>query len=670
MRSISVLTLLVLGCSGDLGPPTPGPDGGVDEADAGDLPMDDAGPIDPGPACVGEPLETSALDFDGVDDHVTMGVAPELALATLTVEAWIRRDGRGRPAGTGVGGLQIVPIAGKGRGEDDGSNVDCNYQFGLVGDVLGADFEDMATGANHPIVGRSAIAMGEWHHVAATYDGTTWRLYLDGALDAERAVNATPRADSIQHFGIGAAFNSMGVAAGRFDGAIDEVRVWDYARSDVELEAARFSTIEGEAGLVGRWALDELTGATDSTATNDGTIVGAAFGEGATLDEGLPPALVASGPSGEVPAAGVTLGVAIEDADSDTFEVTFHLRELTEEDDFTIAVLPDTQYYTVEGNGYEHHFRGQTRWIMDNRVDYDIAGVIHNGDIVDHGPRLYEWGVADDAMSTLEATDALLPDGMPFGMTPGNHDLVPFGETNGSVNFNMYFGIDRFESRGYYGGHYGSDNDENWFTFQAAGHDFIVVNMQWDPTPDPAVLAWARRVFESHPDAFGILNSHYLVNSNGTFGAQGQATYDALRDVPNLHLMTSGHISAEARRTDDAGGHPITSMLADYQGRTQGGNGWMRLWEFSPANGELTVRSYSPSLDMFETDANSEFTIPVDLSGAGGSFIEIGRIDRANGSAMFELDTLSPGRIYEWYAQASDCRHTIRSDVARFTTAP
>ena len=147
-------------------------------------------------------------------DHVTMGAAPALGLETFTVEAWIRRDGRGEDMGTGVGGLRMVPLIAKGRGEDDGSNVDCNYAFGLYGDVLGADFEDLATGANHPVRGTRTVAWGEWHHVAATYDGATWRLYLDGELDAEAAADATPRGDSIQHFGLGTAFNSTGVPSG------------------------------------------------------------------------------------------------------------------------------------------------------------------------------------------------------------------------------------------------------------------------------------------------------------------------------------------------------------------------------------------------------------------------------------------------------------------------
>jgi len=231
--------------------------------------------VDAGPVCEST-APSEARMLDGVDDGATMGVASGLGLAELTVEAWVRRDGLGVAAGTGVGGISVVPIAGKGRGEDDGSNVDCNYAFGFVGDVLGADFEDMASGANHPVLGRSRVPRGEWHHVAATYDGATWRLYLDGELDGEARANATPRADSIQHFGVGTAFDSMGVPAGRLHGAIAELRVWDRARTQEELARDRFVRLNSGDGLVGRWSFHGAEGLADTIGTHPATATGGA----------------------------------------------------------------------------------------------------------------------------------------------------------------------------------------------------------------------------------------------------------------------------------------------------------------------------------------------------------------------------------------------------------
>ena len=111
-----------------------------------------------------------------------------------------------------------VPLVTKGMAEAEGGTVDMNYFLGISAATgkLAADFEDTATGGNHPVNGTTAIpADGSWHHVAATYDGTTWRLYLDGALDATLSVGAfTPRFDSIQHAAIGTALNSTGGVGG------------------------------------------------------------------------------------------------------------------------------------------------------------------------------------------------------------------------------------------------------------------------------------------------------------------------------------------------------------------------------------------------------------------------------------------------------------------------
>src|SRR5258705_1940147 len=115
----SVLAIFAAACSSDSG-------GGDDD----DSPL----------ACTDDTNARGAIAFDGVDDHAKTAVDPALGLSTFTIEAWLRRDGDGITYTTGVRGLALVPIAGKGLGEGDGTNIDCNYAFGFWGDVLGADF--------------------------------------------------------------------------------------------------------------------------------------------------------------------------------------------------------------------------------------------------------------------------------------------------------------------------------------------------------------------------------------------------------------------------------------------------------------------------------------------------------------------------------------------------
>ncbi|HET6373262.1 MAG TPA: LamG-like jellyroll fold domain-containing protein, partial [Candidatus Polarisedimenticolia bacterium] len=220
---------------------------------------------------------TAALRFDGVDDYVTMGAAPNLGAAQFTVEGWFMWEGGGVSTTTGAGGTDIFPLVTKGAPQAEGSNVDENYLLGIrsTGNpVLAADFEEGAGGAspglNHPIAGTKIISQNVWHHAAVTYDGSCWKLYLDGAPDAligTACPGQPPRADSIQHFGIAAALTSAGARNGAFKGRIDEVRIWSRALSSSEILAGMTRELSSGAGLIGRWGVNEGSGPTvgDST---------------------------------------------------------------------------------------------------------------------------------------------------------------------------------------------------------------------------------------------------------------------------------------------------------------------------------------------------------------------------------------------------------------------
>jgi hypothetical protein len=133
-------------------------------------------------------------------------------------------------------------------------------------------------------------------------------------------------------------------------------------------------------------------------------------------------------------------------------------------EDFTIVVLPDTQNYSDDNQ--ETFFMDQTDWIVGNKDTLNIVYVAHVGDIVNTASSTAQYDNAIAAMSLLEVPSTGLPDGIPYGVVPGNHDSP-------TTNYNLakYFGVSRYSSKGYYGGSYDSDNEDNYTMFSAGGID-------------------------------------------------------------------------------------------------------------------------------------------------------------------------------------------------------
>lgn len=277
---------------------------------------------------------SGALQFDGVNDYVTFGAAPGLSLSNVTLEAWVRRAGAGITASSGSGGVVAVPLITKGRGEGDGSNVDCNYFLGLrTGDfVLAADFEEGAAGAspglNHPATGATTLATGVWYHVAATYDSTNWTLYLNGVVQTQVFVGRPLRYDSIQHAALGAALQSTGAPEGAFAGVLDEVRIWNHARTASQIAGNKPLQIVSAPGLVGRWSLDEGAGLiatnTGSSGVNGLLTNGPVWVAGYPFETSPTVALTnpAAGASFTAP-TNILLEVAATDADGSVTNVSF-----------------------------------------------------------------------------------------------------------------------------------------------------------------------------------------------------------------------------------------------------------------------------------------------------------------------------------------------------------
>ncbi len=83
--------------------------------------------------------------------------------------------------------------------------------------------------------------LNQWYHVAATVGGGVATLYIDGVPQAAGSFSGTPALSSAP-LTIG---DSPGFPGRVFNGTIDEVRVWEYARSEEELLASRTIDLTG-----------------------------------------------------------------------------------------------------------------------------------------------------------------------------------------------------------------------------------------------------------------------------------------------------------------------------------------------------------------------------------------------------------------------------------------
>ena len=343
-------------------------------------------------------------------------------------------------------------------------------------------------------------------------------------------------------------------------------------------------------------------------------------------------------------------------------------------EDFTIIAIPDTQHY-VDNPANEDNFAAQTQWIVDNKDPRNIVFISGLGDIVQNGDSNdSEWQIADAAYSLIEdPATTLLTDGIPYGLSVGNHDQSPIGggSSASTTKYNQYFGISRFAGRNYYGGHYGSDNDNNYELFSAGGMDFIAIHFEYDTTPEQDVLDWADNLLTTYSNRRATVSTHYLIGlgNPASFGTQGQAIYNALSDHENLFLMLAGHIHGEGRRQDTAvNGNIVNTLLSDYQDYPNGGNGFLRIMTFSPANDTIQVRTYSPTLDEFETDDSSQFTLSYDMDG-GDPFQVIGTVNESSGSnASVPWPGLDDNTEYEWFVTVDDGNNVATGPIWSFTT--
>jgi len=214
--------------------------------------------------CLNTPSNTpgTALSFNGTNNYINCGTASGLNITgSLTVEAWINATSWKPNVWEGT-------IVGKENSDNKGYILRCGNN-GKLSFIFGS-------GTWHEVVSGSVLPLNQWTHVAGVYNGSTMFIYVNGVQVGQQSVSATIGVSSNPLY-IG---SSPGFSGRFFAGNIDEVSVWNVARSASQIGCDMYNPLATvEAGLVSYWQFNDGSGTNvvDVAGSSNGTTNGTAY---------------------------------------------------------------------------------------------------------------------------------------------------------------------------------------------------------------------------------------------------------------------------------------------------------------------------------------------------------------------------------------------------------
>ncbi len=199
-----------------------------------------------------------ALGFDGIDDYVQLPAA-EYFDGDFTIEAWVKYEDFNYFS-------RIIECA-------SSSSTNVVQLFNQLNNgKIGLGIE--TAGSYSDVFADVPIPLNQWTQVSATLSGNTASIYYDGVYVG--GGNLPIPTNAIRDFSnLGKSENNAGEEL--FAGEIDELRLWDYARTESEIQSGMNQELSGnESGLYAYWNFNEGCGdiLNDLTSNaNHGTLV-------------------------------------------------------------------------------------------------------------------------------------------------------------------------------------------------------------------------------------------------------------------------------------------------------------------------------------------------------------------------------------------------------------
>lgn len=148
----------------------------------------------------------NVVNFDGIDDHINFKNNFNLNSGNFSMEAWVK------PNATNNGNQTIISKR-LGTVSTDG------YDLRIVNNRISFNWN------TNSITATNVIGTDRWYHIGVTFDGSNYKLYIDGIAD--KTVSGTnPILNSVDCI-LGAMAQSNTTPNNYYNGYADELRIWN-----------------------------------------------------------------------------------------------------------------------------------------------------------------------------------------------------------------------------------------------------------------------------------------------------------------------------------------------------------------------------------------------------------------------------------------------------------
>ena len=213
--------------------------------------------------------QENSLSFDGNDDNITLNHFERPG--TMTIEAWVKINNNS-------GDQTIIGWGG------NNNNYTAEFRITNDGRLLYGEWN----GSTFLNIKGGNINYNIWYHVAIVRNGNSTNnvtIYIDGILEATGTVNHTITTNFLN---IGAYALNTGNATGFLKGNIDELRIWNVARTSTEISNNMSNELSlPQTGLLNYYKFNQgVANGNNSTETtfndelnaNNGTLLNFALG--------------------------------------------------------------------------------------------------------------------------------------------------------------------------------------------------------------------------------------------------------------------------------------------------------------------------------------------------------------------------------------------------------